>query len=1078
MKGFLEYFIKYPIAANLLMIGLFIMGIFGMINMKSTFFPEVESRNINIQVVYPGSSPEEIEEGVIAKIEENLKGLTGVEKITSVSSENTGSIVIEIQKGYDIDIILQDVKNAVDRINSFPASMEPPIIFKVESLGEAISFAISGDVTLKTLKEFGRGVEDDLLAMDNISKVGLSGFPDEEIEIAFREEALRSYQLTFDEATRAVQVANLELTGGTLKGDREELLIRARNKSYYARELRDIVVKTAADGSVVFLHQVADIQDKWADSPSRSFMNDEPSVVVTVQNTLEEDLLTIADEVKTYIDEFNQENDVVKATIIRDGSIVLNQRIALLRNNGIIGFFLVVILLAMFLNWRLAFWVALAIPISFAGMFLVANLIGVSINVLSLFGMILVIGILVDDGIVISENIYQKYEKGMLPLEAAISGTMEVLPAVFSAILTTVIAFATFFFIDGRLGDFFVEMAIVVILSLIFSLIEGALILPTHVAHSYALNPNNKKGWLTTQFDRFMAWMRDNLYAPVLRFAMHQRLLTLVLVVGTLLATFGAINGGIVGTTFFPPIERDEMAITIKLPAGTTEEFTYQWLDHIEDAIKKVNVDFREKYFAESGLDPIQKIEKIVGPATYEGQIKITLLDGEARRDYFTTREISNAIRAEAGPIYDAEQVTYGSNSAFGKPVSVSLVGSNLAELDAAAQLIKSELERLEELSDVIDNNLDGLREIEITLKDKARYLGLNLQEIVGQVRRGFFGSEVQRLQRGRDEVKVWVRYAEVDRNNLGQLQNMRVRFLDGREFPLSEIADLSIDRGVIGINHLDGLREVRIEADVSSDDVSVSDVLTTVQNTIVPDVLRNFSTVTARYEGQNKEQEKSTNSMKLVLPIILLLMFFVIALTFRSFSQTLIVFSLLPFGLVGVGWGHWLMGMPISLFSILGFIALVGILVNDALVFVTTFNQRIEEGFEQMEAVYDAGLSRFRPILLTSVTTIAGLGPLLLEKSFQAQFLIPMAVSVAFGLLASTLVILILLPTLLIITNRIKVISIKLWDGRDVSYTSVEPALEGREYRLGLWVVAGLTMLAGFLGLVFLFYKLVDVFI
>ncbi|MBR9922943.1 MAG: efflux RND transporter permease subunit [Bacteroidetes bacterium] len=1075
MKGFIEYFIKYPIAANLLMFGLLILGVFGMMNMKSTFFPEVESRNINIQVVYPGSSPEEIEEGVITKIEENLKGLTGLEKTTSVSSENSGSVNIEIQKGYDIDVILQDVKNAVDQINSFPIGMEPPVVYKIESLGEAISFSISGEVDLLTLKSFGRQVEDDLLNMEGISKVSLSGFPDEEIEIAFREDDLRAYQLTFQQATQAVQVANLELTGGTLKGDREELLIRARNKKYYARQLRNIEVKTNADGSVVYLHQVADISDRWADDPGRSYMNGEPSVVVTVQNTLEEDLLSISEDVKAYLDGFNAENDVVKATVIRDGSIVLNQRIGLLRNNGIIGFILVVILLAMFLNWRLAFWVAIAIPISFAGMFLVANLLDVSINVISLFGMILVIGILVDDGIVVSENIYQKYEKGMKPLEAAVTGTMEVLPAVFSAILTTVIAFMTFFFIDGRLGDFFTEMAIVVIFSLVFSLVEGAVILPTHVAHSYALSPNNKKGWLTKKFDQFMDWMRYKLYAPVLRFGMHHRMLTLVIMVGTLLATIGAIQGGIIGTTFFPPIERDEMAITLKLPAGTTEEFTYDWLDHIEEAAWEANKEFKAKYFEGTDLEPIQKIEKIIGPSTYEGQLKITLLDGEARRDFFTNREISNAIRENTGPILDAEQITYGAATAFGKPISVSLVGSNLDELEEAAAELKHELERLEELSDVIDNNQDGLREIEITLKDKARYLGLNLQEVIGQVRRGFFGSEVQRLQRGRDEVKVWVRYAEEDRNNFGQLQNMRVRFLDGREFPLSEIADLNIERGVIAINHLDGLREVRVEADVSSDDVSVSDISATVKSDIVPEILKDYSTVTARYEGQNREQEKSAQSMQKVLPIILGLMFFIIALTFRSFSQTLIIFSLLPFGLVGVGWGHWLMGAPISLFSILGFIALVGVLVNDALVFVTTYNQKLQEGMEQMDALYEAGLSRFRPILLTTVTTVAGLGPLLLEKSFQAQFLIPMAISVAFGLISATVVILVLLPTLLVITNRIKVMAIKLWDKREVTYAQVEPAVEGREYRLTLWFVAGLTMLAGFILLVSAFYFIAD---
>ncbi|MEM6377922.1 MAG: efflux RND transporter permease subunit, partial [Bacteroidota bacterium] len=478
MKGIINYFIKYPIAANLLMFALLIMGVAGLLNMKATFFPEVESRTISIRTTYPGSSPEEIEEGIVNKIEENLKGLTGVERVTSVSNENAGSVTVEILKGYDTDIILQDVKNAVDRISSFPAGMEPPVIYKIESLGRAITFAINGDVDLAYLKKLGRAAEDDLLAQDGLSKVELSGFPEEEIEIAFREADLRAFNLTFQEATLAIRAANLEITGGTVRGEQEELLVRADNKAYYAEGLRDIVVKTSPDGAVIRLHQIADIKDQWSENnPSRSYVNGKPAVVITVQNTLEEDLFPIVEYVKQYVEDFNATHEEVGAVIINDASTVLTGRINLLTENGVIGFCIVIVLLAMFIHWRIAFWVALAIPISFGGMFIIANALDVTINVISLFGMILVIGILVDDGIVIGESIYQYHEKGEKPADAALKGTMKVLPAVFTAILTTVIAFSMFFFIDGRLGDFFVEMAIVVIFSLIFSLVEGAIIL-------------------------------------------------------------------------------------------------------------------------------------------------------------------------------------------------------------------------------------------------------------------------------------------------------------------------------------------------------------------------------------------------------------------------------------------------------------------------------------------------------------------------------------------------------------------------------------------------------------------------
>lgn len=1039
MRGFINYFIKYGVAANLLMFGILILGIISMFNIKSTFFPETESRIIAIQIVYPGASPEEIEEGVIQKIEENLKGLTGVERYTSVSSENSGSVLVEVLKGYDTDVILQDVKNAVDRINSFPIGMEPAVIFKQEFLGFAVNLALSGDVDLRTLKHYGRQVEDELRSIEGISKVELSGFPDEEIEIAFRERDLRAYDLTFQQATLAVRAANLDITGGTLKGEKEELLIRARNKEYYADGLRDIIVKTTDDGSVIRLYQIADIRDKWADSPDRSYLNDEAAVIVTVQNTLEEDLLTVAENVKNYVDEFNEKNDIVQATIIRDGSEILQQRMALLRKNGIQGFVIVLLLLAMFLHWRLAFWVALAIPISFAGMFLVANMLDITFNVISLFGMIIVIGILVDDGIVIGENIYQQYEKGVPRFKAALDGTMQVLPAVFAAIITTIIAFATFLFLDGSLGDFFREMSIVVIFSLVFSMIEGAVILPTHVAHSKALQHDREPNMVQRALDSVMNFMRDKLYAPALRFSMQNKILTISLVIGALILTIGSVGGGVIRSTFFPVVDRDNINITLQMPAGTREQVTEQWLMHLENAAKRANDRLSQQFF-NGEKQAIERIQRTVGPSTFRGSIDLAILDGESR-DPMTTRDVINAIREEAGPIPQAEIVTYGSQSAFGKPISVSLVGSNYEQLDRATEAVKQEMTQLAELVDVVDNNQEGLREINITLKEKARYLGLNLQEVLGQVRSGFFGSEVQRLQRGRDEVRVWVRYDETDRRDITQLQDMRVRFADGREYPLSEIANLEIERGVININHLDGKREVKIEADVANDGVSVSDLTSSLQEDILPRILAGYPGVEARFEGQNREQLKSAKSMMIVGPVMLGLMFFVIALTFRSINQTIAVFLLIPFGLIGVGWGHWLLDKPISLFSILGFIALIGILVNDALVFVSTFNDNIRDGQKQMDALYNAGISRFRPIVLTSVTTFAGLAPLLFEKSLQAQFLIPMAISVSFGLLATTVIILLILPAFLILNNRLKVYIQYAWNGKKPTYTEVEPA-------------------------------------
>jgi len=1046
MRGIINYFIKNSFAANAIMIGLLIIGIVSGLQMKSTFFPDIPDRIIFVQTVLPGASPEEIEEGIINKIEEKLKGITGIEQITSVSNENTGSVTIEVKKKADAYIVVEDVKNAVNSIPSFPAGMEPPKVFVNENLGFAISFAISGAENLQKLKEVARKAEDDLLAMDGISKVRLSGFPDEEIVVECRERDLRAYQLTFAEISAAVRAANIDITGGKVKAAEEEILLRARQKEYYANDLRNIVVKKDVNGGKIYLHQVADVRDQWVeDNPSRSFLDGAPSVVINISNTPKtEDMITITDMVKSYVADFNEREDLLEATVVRDGSITLKQRINLLTENGLLGFALVIVLLAMFLHWRIAFWVALAIPICFGGMFIFANYLDVTINVVSLFGMIVVIGILVDDGIVIAENIYQKYEKGYSRVRAAVEGTLEVLPAIFTAIVTTIIAFSAFFFIDGTLGDFFVEMSIVVIFSLVFSLIEGAIILPTHVAHSKALSKKNEsepKGALSRLrlfFDRLMDGLRDKIYAPVLNFTLHNKFLSIAFMVCLLMLTFGAINGGLIKGTFFPNIERDNVSINLKMPSGTNPDITMQWLQHIEQSAWRANDSLTQQFF-NGEKQPIERIERNLGPSTYQGSINIALLPGE-NRDSLRLRKILNTIREFTGDIDNAEELVFGSQSAFGKPVSISLVGENYEELNAATRAVKQRMSKLEELIDVTDNNQEGLKEINLELSEKGAFLGLNTQFILNQVRQGFFGAEVQRIQRGRDEVKVWVRYAEADRSDISNLLNMRIRLGNGVEYPLSELADVSIGRGVVSINHLNGKREIRIESEISNDNVSVSDITASLKNDIIPEILGEYPSVSALFEGQNREQEKSQNSMAKIMPILLGLMIFCIALTFRSIMQTIAVFLLIPFAFIGVAWGHWAVGIPISLFSVLGIIALIGILVNDALVFVATYNKNLQDGQKQMDALVDAGLSRFRPIILTSITTFAGLFPLLLEKSLQAQFLKPMAVSVSFGLLLITVIILLILPVFLVIVNRVKY-HVASFFGKSVSYESVEPS-------------------------------------
>lgn len=1042
MKNFIAYFIKYPVAANLIMFGILILGVVSLSQMKATYFPEFKSRTISIQLIYPGASPEEVEEGIIHKIEEGLKGLTGIERYTSISSENTGRITVEVIKGYDTDLILQDVKNEVDRISSFPVGMEPPVVYKQEQLGRAISFALTGEgVSLAALKLAARKVETDLLAIDGISKVTLSGFPNEEIEIAFRETDLQRFGLTFQEAADAVRRTNVDITGGTVKGVEEELLLRARNKEYYADGLRDIIVKTTPDGGTVRLNQVATVRDRWADQPNRTYLDNSPSVNINVQNTLDEDMLSITDNVKEYIENFNAESPDIRAEIINDASVILRERIDTLISNGWQGFLVVCLLLAVFLHWRLAFWVALSIPISFAGMFILANAMGITLNVISLFGMILVIGILVDDGIVIGENIYSYHEQGVPRIRAAIEGTNTVLSAVFAAITTTIIAFSSFFFLDGSLGDFFPELAIVVIFSLIFSLIEGAIILPTHVAHSKALDKGAKPNAVQRTFDNLMNWMRDRMYAPVLDWTMRNKFISLSLCTAILFLSFGVVQAGWVKTTFFPIIPGDDVQITLQLPAGTPESQTKALLDRIAATAEQVGKEISTEAFGEGGKQAIERIDVQMGPTTYQGTINVALLAGE-ELEPVTQEQMTRTIRQAVGPVDQAEVLSFGGRSFFGKPVSVSLVGTNIQELEQATADLKAELSRMPELADVVDNNQEGLREMNISLKEKARYLGIDLQDIVGQVRSAFFGTEAQRLQRGEDEVRVWLRYGENERRSLSDLSNMRIRLPGGAEYPLSEIAEFTPQRGVIGINHVDGKREVKVEADISNNSVSVTDINAQVLDEILPAVLDRYPGVSTIDDGQVRNQKRTSTSLALVMPIVFGLMFFVIAITFRSVLQALMLFLLIPFGFIGVIGGHWLMDKPMSLFSGLGIVALIGIIVNDGLVFVATYNDNLRAGMPMMEALSEAGRSRFRPILLTTLTTFAGLAPLLLNKSRQAQFLIPMAISVAFGLLAVTAILLVLLPALLVLLNRFRYNMARVMNpGQEINYNEVEPA-------------------------------------
>ena len=1057
MKKLISYFIRYHVAVNVFIIAFFAFGIIGVLSLKSSFFPLTDSKIINISITYPGASPQEIEEGIVLQIEDNLKGLKGVDRVTSVSRENSGTITVEIQKGENIDFMLLEVKNAVDRVPSFPTGMEPLIVSKREEVRETISFAVSGkDIPLATLKQIARQIENDLRNIDGISQVETTGYPEEEIEIAVNEVNLLAYNLTFTEVAQAVSQANILVTGGNIKTDAEEYLIRANNRNYYGDELSNIVIKASNDGKTIRLKDVAVIRDRFSESPNATYFNQQLSVNISITSTNNEDLVSSADKVKQYIEDYNQKYNNVQLDVVRDLSITLNQRTKLLTENALIGMFLVLLFLSVFLNTRVAFWVAFGLPISFLGMFIFAGFFGVTINVLSLFGMIIVIGILVDDGIVIGENIYQHYEKGKTPIQAAIDGTMEVLPPVVSAIITTLLAFSLFFFLDSRIGEFFGEVAVIVILTLAVSLVEALIILPAHLAHSKALlkpviedNPSKLKQFFAKMReinkvgDWIMSYLRDKIYSPTISFILKFKILSLGIFVALLVLTFGAVGGGIIGVTLFPSIASDTVSIELNMPNGTNVKVTDSIISMIEEKSFIVNKELTDKYLKGTGKELFENTILSLNSSS-SARLQINLLPGEERPDVISSNLVANRLRELVGPVIGTERLIFGSGGNFGgNPVSVSLLSNNISELKAAKSELKSVLESNPLLKDVADNDPAGIKEIRLELKENAYLLGLDLRIVMNQVRAGFFGAQAQRFQRGQDEIRVWVRYDRSNRESLNDLDNMRIVTPSGERVALKDIAVYTIERGDVAINHLEGQREIQVSADLKDPSNSATDILDDIKAIILPEIQSKYPTISASFEGQNREATKLSRSLKSAGGIILLLIYITIAFTFRSYSQPIMLILLVPFSLTAVAWGHWLLGFPVNILSLLGIIALIGIMVNDGLVLIGKFNTNLKEGMTFDNALKDAGKSRFRAIFLTSLTTIAGLAPLLLEKSRQAQFLKPMAISISFGIAYATILTLLLLPLFLSFSNDIKKHTKWLITGKKVTKEEVERAIK-----------------------------------
>ena len=1074
MRRLITYFVNYPKAINILVLFFIVFGTAGTLALKSSFYPLIDAKFIEISAVLPGASPEEVEEGIVMKIEENLKGIEGVDRYYSTSRENLGYILVETLEDSDVDNVLIDVKNAVDKVPSFPVNLEPIVVKKMEQQEPTFIFSLTaGNIDLSSLKNISKKIEVDLRNLDGISQISTSGFSDNEIEISVNEKLLSKYNLTFYEILDAVQKSNIIVSGGTIKTNEEKFLIRSNNKNYYSNQLNEIIVKSFPSGNNLKLGDVANVYEKFSDDePELKFIDNKSSVIMTVLSTKNEDLLESADKIRLYIDDFNKKNENFQLIKLKDYSEVLRQRTNLLLENGGLGILLVLGLLSLFLNTRLAFWVAFGLPISFLGMLIFAGNFNITINIMSLFGMIVVIGILVDDAIVIAENIYKHYESGKSAADAAVDGTLEVLPAIVSAIVTTIISFATLLLLAGDVGNFFGEVAMIVIITLIVSLIEALIILPSHLAHSDALKrkKEDENGILFGFFSkmkklnqrgyRVMDWLRDKIYTPMLRFGLEYRFLSLSGFIAALMLTVSSVFGGIIPMTFFPTIASDFVTVDLKMPMGTSTKVTDSIINVIEKNAIIAGNELQEKYMKDDERKLIQNIQKnignyadnlemVAGVGNIEGSsvasLEIYMLDSEERTQDIKSSMLASLIREKTGTIPGAEKFIINDGANFGgSPVAISLLSNNKSDLKNAKDDLIKNLESNPILVDIAHNDPQGFKEIEIQLRENAYALGLNLQSVMTQVRSAFFGIEAQRIQRGNEDVKLWIRYDESSRSEIKNLDNMKIVTPNGKKVFLKEIANFSIARGDVAINHLNGEREIKITANLIDPNQSASDAVFGIQQNIIPIIEEKYPTIETSFEGQYREANKTIQSSKVVFPLALFLIFCVIGFTFRTYSQPFLLLLLIPFSLTTVAWGHLVHGFPVNVISLLGVIALVGILVNDGLVLISKFNSNLRLGKSYDESLFGAGKERFRAIFLTSITTMAGLAPIIFEKSFQAQLLKPMAISIAYGIGYATFLTLILLPILLSLTNTLKLNFVWLRSGKKVDKRDVEaPVIE-----------------------------------
>lgn len=1038
MNGAIAWFARNHVAANLLMGAILFGGLMTAPTIKQTIMPDFDFDYVSVTVVYPGSSPEEIEKSVTIKIEEAIEDVEGIEEITASANEGATNLIIELSQGAELSRVLDEIESRVDGITTFPEEIEEPLVSELTLRHGVLDVVIHGDLDERTLKELGQRTREEIARIPGISQVDLSGARPYEISIEVAEEALESYGLRFDDVVRAVRRTSIDMPGGTLRTEGGEILLRTDNQAYWGEEFATIPLVVRDDGTRITVGELARVVDGFEENVKRTSFDGQRAVWVKVYRVGDQQALDVSEKVYAYLERARERMpEGASMTVWDDDSAYLGERIDMMLGNAVAGFFMVIALLAVFLKFRVAFWVAMGLPVSIAGALMAMPWLGIDINVLTVFAFIMALGILVDDAIVTGENIYtHQLAAPDDPMGGAIRGTQEVTVPVIFGVLTTVAAFAPFALIEGDAQFMAKAMGGIMCVSLVFSLIESKLVLPAHLGHGSGVGQAPRlrftKRWARFQervgrrLDRFV----DDRYRPIVQRAIEWRYFTVAVSLAVFLLAFGLVQGGRVKSTMMPSLESEKVFASLTMPLGTP-------LAETEDAISRVGAaldELRTELEAERapGEEPvIRHVLEMVGghrrfgPTDRPGdlgqphlaQITAELIPKERRR--LSSKAFEQRWRDLTGGIPGVEELTFsGRVHQFGAPIAMELRGDEIPVLKRAAAALADRLARFPGVSDIRDSYRDGKQELHVSIREEAEGLGLTVDDLGRQVRQAFYGAEAQRIQRGEDEVKVMVRYPADARRSLRDVENLRIRLADGTSVPFASVADAEIRRGAASLRRVDGERRIQVTADLDELRANAVEISQVLEAEVMPEIQRLYPGVEWAFAGAQKERAEAMGSLGRAALVAVLSIFVLIAVPLRSYLQAIVIMLTIPFGYVGAVFGHWLLDFEMSFLSTIGVMACAGVVVNDSLVLVTFMNRMREEGADILEAARSAGGRRFRPIMLTSLTTFAGLVPVMLETSAQAQFVKPMAISLGFGVGVATAFTLLMIPAAMVIVD------------------------------------------------------------